>query len=222
MKHYDTAHWLQFLRSELSDAPRDAMRGHLESPCKKCQFTLELLRKVETTARAESALQVPESSVKIARSIFALHRPAHVEFGTRVRARLVFDSFREPSIAGVRSIRQVARQALYEAGEYAIDLRLEPDSDPAQVVMVGQIARREPTATPMNPSVVALIGHRREIAKTVTNSFGEFQLVYHPSAPLRLRIALPGPSYVDIAISDTPTSAKKKGSRAVGKFKPKR
>ena len=54
----------------------------------------------------------------------------------------MFDSFREPAMAGVRSGRQLARQTLYEAGDYTIDLRFEPDLDPAQVVMVGQIANR--------------------------------------------------------------------------------
>src|SRR5579864_6754862 len=140
MKHYDQAHWLQFLRAELDPQLRDTMQRHLDAPCSKCCVTLELLRRIDSTAQAESKINVPESAVRMARAIFALNKPDEVQLKPGVLARLVFDSFREPATVGVRSDRHLARQTLYEAGDYSIDLRFEPDLDPAQVVMVGQIA----------------------------------------------------------------------------------
>ena len=128
------------------------MQRHLDAPCSKCHATVELLRKIEATAQSDAQLNVPESAVRIARAIFALNKPEEVHLKPGILARLVFDSFREPAMAGVRSGRQLARQTLYEAGDYTIDLRFEPDLDPAQVVRVGQIATGWFQNSPRTPS----------------------------------------------------------------------
>jgi hypothetical protein len=190
MKHYDQAHWLQFLRAELDPQLRSAMQRHLDAPCSKCSATVELLRKVASTAQADAQVNVPESAVRMARAIFALNKPEEVHLKSGILARLVFDSFREPATAGVRSGRQLARQTLYEAGDYTIDLRFEPDLDPAQVVMVGQIANRVAPELPPQSVPIVLRGGRQELGRAVTNQFGEFQLVYRPKMPLRLLVSV--------------------------------
>jgi hypothetical protein len=136
-------------------------------------------------------MQVPENAVRMARAIFALHQPEQVRLSPRILARMVFDSFREPAAVGVRSGRQLARQTLYEAGDYTIDLRLEPDVDPTQVVMVGQIANRLHPEQQAAEVPIVLRGGQQEVGRAVTNQFGEFQLVYRPRIPLRLLIPVP-------------------------------
>jgi hypothetical protein len=210
MKHYNAVQWLQFLRAQIDSAARAAMRSHLDSPCRKCSSTLELLRKVESAAQADSRMQVPENAVRMARAIFALHQPERVQVSSRILARMVFDSFRQPAAVGVRSGRQLARQTLYEAGDYTIDLRLEPDVDPTQVVMVGQIANRLHPDEPAVSVPIVLRGGQQEVGRAVTNQFGEFQLVYRPRMPLRLLIPLARrPDHVEIVIP----RANKKGRR---------
>ena len=200
MKHYGTAEWLQFLRAQVNSAIREAMERHLDMPCQECSNTLELLRKVEGTAQADSRMEVPENAVRMARAIFSLHKPEQVKLNPRTLARLVFDSFRQPAAAGVRSGRQLARQTLYEAGDYTIDLRLEPDLDPTQVVMVGQIANRVAPEQPPGSVPIVLRGGEGEVGRAVTNEFGEFQLVYRPKMPLRLLIPVPPRPDVEIVI----------------------
>jgi hypothetical protein len=188
MKHFNTAQWLQFLRKELKAEAQEGMQQHLNSPCRKCATTLEALRQIEITARRDSAMGPPEAAVRRAHSIFALEKTAQIRLGSRLVARLIFDSFREPAMAGIRSSQQLARQTLYEAGDYTIDLRLEPDAASSQVVMVGQIANRlDPTRTASEWVVVLCAGHH-ELGKTATNQFGEFQIAYASASRLRLVI----------------------------------
>jgi hypothetical protein len=225
MKHYDQAQWLQFLRAELDPELHAAMQRHLDTPCGKCSTTLSLLRKIEATAQADAQLDVPESAVRIARAIFALNKPQEVQLKPGILAKLVFDSFREPAAAGVRSGRQLARQTMYEAGDYTIDLRFEPDLDPAQVVMVGQIANRVVPELPPRSVPIVLRGGGKELGRAVTNQFGEFQVVYRPKMPLRLLVSvLRGSSdHVEIRVPGSPRkgSADKASSRLTAGRMPK-
>ena len=45
------------------------------------------------------------------------------------KASLVFDSFRQPTPAGVRVVGPSARRLLYKAGRYLVMVRLEPGAD---------------------------------------------------------------------------------------------
>jgi hypothetical protein len=206
IKHYEPARWLQFVRGELNPEQSAKMQRHLDSPCRKCSETLDMLRKIEATARADADINVPETAVRMARAIYALEKPAQVKLSARIIARMVFDSFLEPAAAGVRSTRHLARQTLYEAGDYTIDLRLEPDADSTQVVMVGQIANRVDPEIPVGALPILLKGGKKELGRAVTNQFGEFQLVYRPTMPLRLLIPVPpGAAQLEIEVPRKPS-----------------
>ena len=206
MRHYDQAHWLQFLRAEVEPQLRSTMQHHLDAPCSTCSATVELLRRVESTAQADAQIKVPESAVRMARAIFVLNAPAEVQLKPGIVGRLVFDSFHEPATAGVRSDRHLARQTIYEAGDYTMDLRLEPVMDPAQVLMVGQIANRVAPQLPPHSVPIVLRGGRQELARSITNQCGEFQLVYRPKLPLRLLVLVsPGGSgHIELKVPGTP------------------
>lgn len=191
MKHYDTAQWLRFMRAEVDDDLRAVMQRHLDARCLRCSASLELLRKVDNTATRDSAVKVPDSAVRFAKAVFGLDRPEQVRFGSKILAHLTFDSFREPAAAGVRSRRHLARQALFEAGDYTIDLRIEPDLERGRVLMVGQIANRVEPNLPLVSVPIKLRSGRHEIGRCSTNEFGEFQMIYDPKMPLRLLIPVP-------------------------------
>jgi len=119
------------------------MQAHLASGCQKCRHTAELLRKVATAARRHSQVQVPDYALRCARAIFLLQQPEKVQILPRIPARLLYDSFREPLPAGVRTQQRLSRQALYQAGDYSLDLRLENESGTSRVTLVGQIQNRK-------------------------------------------------------------------------------
>src|SRR2546425_12088280 len=112
MKHFE---WTDFARGLVQESARVAMEG-LASGCRKCRHTADLLQKAAVAARSDSKVQVPEYAVRFARAIFILQLPEKVRLVPRAPARLLYDCFREPLPAGVRTQQGLSRQVLYQAG----------------------------------------------------------------------------------------------------------
>jgi len=66
-------------------------------------------------------VQVPQYALRCARTIFILQQPQKVQILPRIPVRLLYDSFREPLPAGLRTQQRLSRQALYQAGDYSLD-----------------------------------------------------------------------------------------------------
>jgi hypothetical protein len=139
--HYEITDWVDFVHGFLGDEARGRMEAHAAG-CRRCAETVGWLRRLVAAALAEEEYYVPEHSVHMARAMYALQRPEEVHVLSRVLAQLVFDSFREPAVAGVRSQQRITRQALYEAGDYSMDLRMEQERGAGTVMLVGQIVHR--------------------------------------------------------------------------------
>jgi hypothetical protein len=165
-----------------------AMEGHLASGCRKCRHTADLLRKAAVAARSDSKVQVPEYAVRFARAIFILQLPEKVRLLTRAPARLLYDCFREPLPAGVRTQQGLSRQVLYQAGDYLLDLRLENERGSSRVALVGQIQNRKETGKRLGGVLVLLVSGEQVLAQAVSNSLGEFQMEYGATKHLRLYV----------------------------------
>ncbi|MBI3669368.1 MAG: hypothetical protein HY237_06290 [Acidobacteria bacterium] len=188
MKHFEITQWADFVRGAAGKAEHAAMETHLSSGCRKCRKKADLLRLFATIATSEAQYQVPQYAIHCARAIFALQQPEKVHILPRILARPLYDSFREPLPAGVRTQQRLSRQALYEAGDFRLDLRLEHERGSPQVSLVGQIEnRKEPNQRVANVPVLLAAG-KKILARTVSNQFGEFHLDYHPRTHLRLYV----------------------------------
>lgn len=190
MKHFEIADWSDFVRGLVTEERREAMRGHLAGGCRKCRRSAEILGRIARLAAAECRYEVPEFAVHCARSIYGLEQPREVRVPGGLLGRLVFDSFREPLPAGVRSQHRISRQTLYEAGEYALDLRQEQERGAARVSVVGQIASRKEPGRAFAGVPVALFAGASVLARSVSNEFGEFQIEYAPARDLRLDVGV--------------------------------
>ncbi|MFB3815432.1 MAG: hypothetical protein ACE14L_15115 [Terriglobales bacterium] len=159
-----------------------------------------LERLVATTAAPEA--DVPDYVVHNGQAIFALRRPHTVTFARRV-ARLVYDSFREPLPAGVRSQQRLSRQALYEAGGFCVDLRLEHEPRGSLVTLVGQVANRKQPGHAVAHVPVVLMAGKQIVGRAFSNSFGEFQMEYAPKGQLRLHIpVVSGRNWIEVRLND--------------------
>src|SRR3989454_4541513 len=167
------------------------MQAHLASGCRKCRQPAELLRKVAAAARRHSQVQVPDYALRCARAIFLLQQPEKVQILPRIAARLLYDSFREPLPAGLRTQQRLSRQALYQAGDYSLDLRLENERGSSRVALVGQIENRKQPGKRLSNVPVQLLSGKQVLAQVVSNSLGEFQMEYMPSKHLRLYVPVP-------------------------------
>jgi hypothetical protein len=190
MKHFEISEWADFARGLVPPSRREAMSGHLAAGCRKCRRTADVLREVAPLAAAESRYEAPEFAVHCARAIYALEQPREVRVLENLLGRLVFDSFREPLAAGVRSRHHVTRQSLYEAGEYAVDLCQEHERGSSRIGLAGQIVSRKDPGSVLAGVAVVLSSRGSVLARAVSNRFGEFRMEYPPSRDLRLDVGI--------------------------------
>ena len=188
MNHYDAAKWIDFVRGVAVGREREAMQAHLQTACARCSRMARLFGAAAEVGASDSRWDVPGSVVQTARSFFALQRPEKVHILPRIVARLVYDSFRDPLPAGVRVQHRLSRQALYEAGRYSVDVRLEHERGCARVNLVGQIADREQPESNLDDVPVFLMSGKEVIARALSNRFGEFQMEYEPTRRIWLYV----------------------------------
>jgi CheY-like chemotaxis protein len=90
-------------------------------------------------------------------------------------ARMIFDSFRSPLPAGVRSVFPGARQFAYQHKRTTIDLSIEFTEGSGRASLAGQVLDAEKKGKNDGLSVL-LVSGMGTLARTATNQFGEFHL----------------------------------------------
>jgi hypothetical protein len=183
MRHFETWQWADFSRGLDTGIDRSVMQAHFEA-CARCRRTVEILSDVAVIAAAEPAKTPPRDVVRLAKAIYT---PPPSQ---RLLARLVFDSFLAPLPAGVRTQDRQTRQAVYEAGSYCVDVRVEHQPRRGTTTLVGQLADRDhPGANAADVSVL-LKTRQKTIASAPCDQFGEFYIEYRPAPSLRLDVCL--------------------------------
>jgi len=189
-RHFDRSEWADFVRSQGSPEQRQAMVSHLQSGCSKCKNIKELLERFAVICKSETAYRVPADVERSVKAFFALNRQPKVPLFQRIMGNSLYDSCNDPVPVGLRAGHQINRHVLFQAGDYSVDLRFEHERGSASMVMVGQIANRRMPEELMAHVPVILFSGNRELTRSLSNSFGEFQLEYTPQANLNLRVPL--------------------------------
>ena len=190
VRHFDIPEWVDFVRSQASPDLQEAMKAHLESGCLKCRNTERQLARFAVICAGETAYHVPEGVERNVRAFFSLHKQPKVSALQRVLAKLVYDSSNDPQPVGVRMGHQISRHVLFDAGDYSVDLRFEHERGSASMVLVGQIANRKTPEDQVSHFPVILISGEKELSRSLSNSYGEFQLEYTPQSELHLLVPL--------------------------------
>ena len=184
-KHLDTWKWVDYVRGVGEEAGRSAMEAHLSSGCRRCQTIVRTLRSVATAAGVETDYEPPEGVIRRAQAIFPPHRPE-----MSVLAKLIYDSFREPLPAGMRAQGRLARHALYEAGDFFVDLQLEHEASSGTVMLVGQVSDREHPRINTTSLPILLMARKGLVTSAMCNRLGEFEMAFRPARDLRLHVPL--------------------------------
>jgi hypothetical protein len=195
--HYKCGEWADFARAVAGGEGRKKAQAHLDSGCNECGELARFFSELVQRAASDAAYHIPDYALRNIRAIFALQQPQEVRLLPRTVARLVYDSFREPLLAGVRSQQSTAHQLMYVAGPYSVDLRLEQEQGAPRVRLTGQIADRE-RASGVSDVPVFVLSRDLVIGKTSTNKFGEFAVEYPPSNKLRLFAPIPGENHIEV------------------------
>src|SRR5947208_11780208 len=103
-------------------------------------------------------------------------------------ARLVFDSFLEPSLAGVRSLHPTPRQLLYESDILVADLLLEGQEDSQRITLTGQVLDTVKRKPQLGGVPIVIQGERGLMGIIKTNQWGEFHFEFAPEPGITLEI----------------------------------
>jgi hypothetical protein len=196
MKHFSLIEWADFARDVVDGKRKAAMQAHLDKGCRECTEAQATWTRVREVARRERSYQPPESAIRMAKSLL----PLHGHPGKASVARLLFDSFKVPAIAGVRATAMNARQMLYGIGSYRVDLRMEPQMDSDKVSLVGQVLNAADPVKAGAQVTVTLLRGGKVLAESQTNTLGEFQLECSLEGQLHLLLTLPRARAVKIPL----------------------
>lgn len=190
-EHFREEDWLDFAREVGDGEHRARVARHLEEGCPDCEQTFRLWAAVLSIADQATQSGPPEHVLGRMKERYALQRPKKLRERIAAPAALVFDSFRQPLLAGMRASAGVpGRQLLYKAGRYTIKLQVEAAAR-ERVSIVGQILDDQEPAGGLRDIAVLALGGSRTLDRTVTNPLGEFHLEPDATDKLQLSVDVP-------------------------------
>src|SRR2546430_3230945 len=104
-------------------------------------------------------------------------------------ASLVFDTYDQPMLAGVRRVGAPPRQLLFRAGDVDVDVKIESMEANDRITLVGQVLSNTDKFFDNTP--VKLESHGIVRYKTMTNFVGEFAFDEVPKDTYHLSVDLP-------------------------------
>ena len=202
MEHFSAEKWIDFVNQAVTTDERVRMDKHLELGCLSCQATVSVWQRVRTLAAVEGNYQPPESSVRIAKAAFSGMALAQQKKDSAGVVKLLFDSFLQPILEGVRSAGTGTRQMLYRADPYQIDVQLELKPNGNRIVVTGQLLNLS------NPKIISagtriLVSNMHgDVVHTLANQFGEFSGEVKNSGDLQLTFATPSGEPIVISLRE--------------------
>jgi len=118
-------------------------------------------------------------------------------------APLVFDSFLQPSLAGVRSSHPTVRRLLYESDSLVADLSLEVQADSQRIMVVGQVVDASKPEPQLSSIPVVLQGLAGLLGIARTNEWGEFRFEFNFEPGVSLEIAPRENYWVSVGLPDS-------------------
>ena len=189
-KHYSSEQWADYARGTAEPRLSAEMTRHLDAGCTKCGQSAATWTRVVELARKEPGYQPPAGGVRLAKSYFPMYRTVNKPSRLPRLARLVFDSFRQPQLEGVRSGAPAPRHFIYQTGPMLIDVWMDPAKESVPAVLTGQMLDRSKPGNAVQDMPVRLRCGGAEISATKTNPFGEFHFEVPRAAKAGLQLTI--------------------------------
>jgi hypothetical protein len=182
---------MEYMDGLLTDDGQAAVDSHL-SQCSDCFETHQELRYFVLNLKADAAFEPPAEVLQWGVSLFQPMLQPQETVGGKVRkiiASLIFDTFDEPMLAGVRRVGAPPRQLLFRAGDVDVDVKIESPDASDRISLVGQVLSNNERFFDNTP--VKLESHGMVRYKTRTNLVGEFVFDEVPKDTYHLSVDLP-------------------------------
>ena len=185
MNHFTTVEWIDLVNEVVTPSVKPEMEEHLAN-CKQCATEFLRWQRIRQLGAGEASYQPPEQTVRIVKAAFAGSQFAAQSKGARGVLAVLFDSFLQPALAGVRSGGSGSRRMLYGADPYQIDLQIEAQNEGKSLLVTGQLMDfRQPEM--VGSEVPVLFSNLRGgMIQGRTNQFGEFRAEMENSGDLEM------------------------------------
>jgi hypothetical protein len=164
---------IAYAAGDLAPTERDRLAGHLDGGCAACAREIEAVAELRRIA-ADALVDPPAAVLARARRIPEASRARSLGALAGKVAALVFDTVRDPLPLGARASAVHARQMLFRALDYDIDVRVAP-AGADRVRVSGQILPGPERPLDAVAGIeIALSAEDAPSAVAETNELGEF------------------------------------------------
>jgi hypothetical protein len=189
MRHLSVENLMSYVDGQTAPTEKPAIEQHLNS-CSECLELRQELQNLVSQLQNDSINEPPSHLVQWGIDLFQpVMQPSS---GGRIRkiiAALVFDTFEQPALAGIRRVGAPPRQLLFRAGDVDVDVKIESLEANDRITLVGQVLSSGAKFFDNTP--VKLESHGIVRYKTRTNIVGEFSFDLVPKDTYHLSVDLP-------------------------------
>ena len=190
MRHVTVENLIDYIEGQASYVERSTLEGHVAT-CSECgelkQEFQALIHRLQDDASFEPPPELIQWSIDLFQPVM---QPQGAVSGLRkFIASLVFDTYDQPMLAGIRRVGAPPRQLLFRAGDVDVDVKIESMEANDRITLVGQVLSN--TAKFFDNTPVKLESHGIVRYRTTTNVVGEFSFDEVPKDTYHLSVDLP-------------------------------
>jgi hypothetical protein len=176
LSHFSDEDWADYVRGTLPDERRAGLQGHLDANCGSCTKVHATWRAVQDAASTATRYEPSADSVRVARALFGLQKPASHTSPAAELVRLLFDSQVLTAASGFRSASAAARKCVFSVGQFLVDVQIQDDERGRATQLIGQVTGPAGVDAELAGSPVLLLREMQVIARGTMNRLGEFHM----------------------------------------------
>ena len=188
MRHVTIEDLMNYMDGQILDVEKPTLGSHLKS-CRECAELHQEFLALITRLRADASFEPPADVVRWGINLFQPVMQTQTSGLRKMIASLVFDTFDQPMLAGVRRVGAPPRQLLFRAGDVDVDVKIESMEANNRITLVGQVLSS--AAKFFDNTPVKLESHGIVRYRTRTNLVGEFSFDEVPNDTYHLSVDLP-------------------------------
>ncbi|HLH29647.1 MAG TPA: hypothetical protein VKY31_00490 [Terriglobia bacterium] len=190
MRHLTIENIIDYMDGRETDVDKPTLETHLAS-CKECAELKQEFQDLVLNLKEDATFEPPAEVLDLGVNLFQpVMKPAAPAGGLRrIIAALVFDTWEQPMMAGVRRVGAPPRQLLFRAGDVDVDVKIESMEANDRITLVGQVLSNAEKFFDNTP--VKLESHGIVRYRTRTNVVGEFSFDEVPKDTYHLSVDLP-------------------------------
>jgi len=170
------------------DVEKTTLESHLIN-CGECSELKQELQVLMVQLQEDSSFEPPAELLQWGLNLFQPVMQPSVGGIRRMIASLIFDTYDQPILAGVRRVGAPPRQLLFRAGDVDVDVKIESMEANDRITLVGQVLSN--AAKFFDNTPVKLESHGIVRYRTRTNVVGEFSFDEVPKDTYHLSVDLP-------------------------------